>query len=203
MGEMDINSPTCQDALARVHRFASGVNEGQLDSVSVNPINIAHEKTSGIDIAIHGMLPTSFGEFSLSLAHTHVFDHDFRQYPGDATIDKLAYDSGYYIPRDKSTASLTWSLEGLKWTLEGRRLGKLPNYDEDAYIKASYLFNTTVQYDFTDHLRGSLSVTNLLDTNPVKDNTYSGYPYYDISWFDSVGRSMFLQLTYKLGGSAL
>ena len=197
---VNINSPTCQDAIARVNRFASGVNAGELDSVSVNPINIAREKTSGIDIAVHGNLPTSFGDFSLSLAHTHVFDHKFLQYPGDASINKLAYDSGYYIPRDKSTASITWSLEGLQWTVEGKRLGKLPNYDEDAYIKASYLFNTTWQYDFTDHLRGSLTVTNLLDKKPVKDNSYASYPYYDISWFDSVGRSMFMQLTYKLGG---
>ncbi|WP_255406263.1 TonB-dependent siderophore receptor [Novosphingobium sp. CF614] len=202
-GTADPNSPTCLDALARVHRFVGGVNDGQIDYVAINPINIAHERTNGIDIAVHGNLPTSFGEFNLSLAHTHVFTHSFRQYPGDAAINKLAYDSGYDIPRDKSTASITWSLEGLKWTVEGQRLGKLPNYDEDAYIKASYLFNTTLQYDFTDHLRGSLSVINVLDTNPVKDPTYASYPYYDISWFDSVGRSVFLQLTYKLGGSAL
>lgn len=200
---VDINSPTCQDALARVHRFGGGVNNGQLDSVSVNPINVAHEKTSGIDIAVHGSVPTDVGEFGLSVAHTHVFDHTFRQYPGDASINKLAYTSGYYIPRDKSTASISWSLEGLKWTLEGKRLGKLPNYDEDAYIRASYLFNTTLQYDFTDHLRGSLTVTNLFDQLPVKDPTYASYPYYDISWFDSVGRSVFMQLTYKLGGGAL
>ena len=200
---VNANTPTCQDALTRVQRFASGVNEGLLDAVSVNPINIAHERTSGIDIALHSNLPTSFGDFSLSLAHTHVFDHKFRQYPGDPSINKLAYDSGYYIPRDKTTGSVTWAIEGLKWTLEGKRLGKLPNYRERAYIKASYLFNTTLQYDFTDRLRGSLTVTNLFDKMPVKDRTYSSYPYYDISWFDSVGRSMFLQLTYKLGGGAL
>lgn len=87
--------------------------------------------------------------------------------------------------------------------MEGKRLGKLPNYDEDAYIKASYLFNTTLQYDFSDHLRGSLTATNLFDKMPVRDRTYSSYPYYDISWFDSVGRSVFMQLTYKLGGGAL
>ena len=200
---VDINSPTCQDAIARVVRFASGVNAGGLDAVITNPINIAHEKTSGIDVAVHGNLPTRLGIFSLSLAHTHVFDHSFRQYPGDDAIDKLAYDSGYDIPRDKSTASVSWSIDGLQWTLEGKRLGKLPNYDEDAFIKASYLFNSTLQYDFSDHLRGSLTVTNLLDRKPVKDPSYAAYPYYDISWFDSVGRSIFMQLTYKLGGSAL
>ena len=200
---VDVNSPTCLDAIARVQRFTSGVRDEQIDSVAVNPINVAHEKTTGIDVAVHGNLPTSFGTFSLSLAHTHVFDHTFRQYPGDPAINKLAYDSGYDIPRDKSTASLTWSIQKLKWTVEGRRLGKLPNYDQDAFIKASYLFNTTLQYDFTDHLRGSLSVVNLFDTNPVRDPTYASYPYYDISWFDSTGRSAFLQLTWKIGGSGL
>ncbi|MBY8822453.1 TonB-dependent receptor plug domain-containing protein [Sphingomonas colocasiae] len=200
---VDINTPTCQDALTRVKRFTSGVLEGELDSVSINPINVSHEKTSGIDVAIHGRLPTSFGEFALSVAHTHVFDHDFRQYDGDPVINKLAADSSYYIPRDKTTASITYSVEGLKWTVSGNRLGKLPNYGEDGYIKASYLFNSTLQYDFTDHLRGSLTVTNLLDEKPVKDPTYTAYPYYDISWFDSVGRSFFLQLTYKLGGEKL
>ena len=74
---------------------------------------------------------------------------------------------------------------------------------EDAFIKASYLFNATMQYDFTDHLRGSLTIRNLLDKNPVKDPTWSSYPYYNTSWFDSIGRSVFLQLTYKLGGAAL
>ena len=197
------SSPTCLDAIARVSRFASGVNAGGLDAVAVNPINIAREKTSGIDVALHGRLPTSFGEFSLSMSHTHVFKHSFRQYVGDSAINKLAFDSGYYIPRDKSTGSLSWSLDGLQLTVEGRRLGKLPNYDEDGFIKASYSFNSTLQYDFTDHLRVSLTVTNLFDTKPVRDPGYASYPYYDISWFDTVGRSAFLQLTYKLGGKGL
>ena len=91
----------------------------------------------------------------------------------------------------------------MQFTFSGRRLGKLPNYDEDAFIKASYLFNATLQYDFTDHMRGSLTVRNVFDKMPVKDPTWSSYPYYDTSWFDSVGRSVFLQLTYKLGGSPL
>ena len=74
---------------------------------------------------------------------------------------------------------------------------------EDAFIKASYLFNATLQVDFTDHLRGSLTVRNLLDKDPVKDPTWSGYPYYNASWFDTIGRSFFMQITYKLGGKGL
>ncbi len=201
---VDATSPTCLDALARVKRFAGGALAGELDSVAINPVNVARERTSGLDIAFHARLPTErFGTFALSASHTHVFDHTFIQYPGDPTINKLAFDSGYDIPRDKSTASITWTYAKAKWTIEGRRLGKLPNYDEDAYIRASYLFNTTLQYDFTDHVRASFTVTNLFDQMPVRDPTYASYPYYDISWFDSTGRSFYLQLTWKLGGKAL
>ena len=202
-GDLDANSPTCVDAFARIQRFPANVQDGRISSIRVNPINIAREKTSGIDVAFRGTLPTSFGDFTLSLAHSHVFKHSFQQYPGDPVINKLGADSGYYLPRDKSNGSITWASDGAQFTFSGTRLGKLPNYDEDAYIKASYLFNATLQYDFTDHMRGSLTVRNVFDKMPVKDPTWSSYPYYNTSWFDSVGRSVFLQLTYKLGGSPL
>ncbi len=201
---VDPTSPTCLDAIARIHRYTGGAFAGQVSSVAINPINVAQERTSGVDVALHVNVPTErLGTFALALSHTHVFDHTYQQYPGDPVINKLAFDSGYDIPRDKSTASLTWSQDKLKWTIEGRRLGKLPNYDEDAFIKESYQFNTTFQIDFNDHLRGSLSIDNLFDQDPVRDPTYASYPYYDISWFDSVGRSFYLQLTWKLGGKAL
>ena len=38
---------------------------------------------------------------------------------------------------------------------------------------------------------------------PPEDATWSNYPYYDTSWFDSFGRSYFLQVTYKFGGKPL
>jgi len=202
-GSLDASSPTCLDAFARITRFPSNVQDGQIASIRVNPINISREKTSGLDLAFRGTLPTGIGDFTLSLAHSHVFKHTFQQYPGDPFISKLAADSGYYLPRDKSNGSITYANEGFQLTFSGTRLGKLPNYDEDAFIKASYLFNATMQYDFTDHFRGSLTIRNLFDTNPVKDPTWSSYPYYNTSWFDSIGRSVFLQLTYKLGGSGL
>lgn len=202
-GDLDPGSPTCVDAFARIKRFPENIRNGRIESIRVNPINIAREKTSGIDVAFRGTLPTGIGDFTLSLAHSHVFKHSFQQYPGDPLINKLAFDSGYYLPRDKSNGSITWAADGLQFTFSGTRLGKLPNYDEDAFIKASYLFNATLQYDFTDHMRGSLTIRNLFDTNPVKDPTWSAYPYYNTSWFDSIGRSVFLQLTYKLGGAAL
>ncbi len=45
-------------------------------------------------------------------------------------------------------------------------------------------------------------VTNLANKMPPKDPTYTAYPYYDISWFDSVGRTISLQFTHQFGGGA-
>lgn len=201
---VDINSPTCVDAIARVQRQATGPLAGQLIGVSTNPINIAQETTSGVDVAARLRIPTeTIGEFSVSLAYTWVEEHTFQQYPGDPIIDKLAFDSGYYIPQDKGTASISWNLDRLTTTLQGQYLGQLPNYYEDAYISDSWLLNLSAQYDVSDHVRLSATINNLLDEKPVEDPTYSAYPYYDISWFDSVGRSFYLQLSYKFGGAGL
>lgn len=204
LGAADPTSPTCVDAIARVERQTTGPLAGSLIGVFTNPINIAQETTSGFDVAARLRVPTErIGEFNVSLAYTYVDDHSFQQYPGDPTIDKLAFDSGYYIPRDKGTASVSWAFNRLTTTLQGQYLGRLPNYDEDAYISDSWMFNASAQYDLTDHVRLSMTVNNLFDEGPVKDPTYSAYPYYDISWFDSVGRSYYFQLTYKFGGAGL
>lgn len=201
---VDGNSPTCLDAIARVQRYDGGARDGELQGVFIGPINVARETTDGIDIAAHLRSPvTGIGTFSLALSYTYVFNHTIRQYPGDPTVNKLAYDSDYYIPRDKGTASLTWDLGKFSTTLTGQRLGKLPNWDEDAYIKASYLFNLSAQYKLTDRVQLSGTIDNLFGQNPIKDRTYGSYPYYDISWFDGVGRSFYLQLTYKMGGAKL
>ena len=148
-------------------------------------------------------MPTKrIGEFAFALGYTYVDEHTTRQFPGDPTVNKFDVDSGYDIPRDKGTASISWTLDGLTATITGLRLGKLPNYDEDSRIPASYLFNLSAQYNVTDRARVSVTVNNLFDQDPVEDPTYSSYPYYDISWFDAVGRS-YLQLTYQFGGNNL
>ena len=61
----------------------------------------------------------------------------------------------------------------------------------------------SLQYRFDDHSRLSLSVVNIANKLPPKDVTYTPYPYYDVSWFDTVGRTINLQYTHKFGGTAL
>ncbi len=210
LGDADITSPTCVDALARVTRTA----DGRLYGVYVNPINVARESTSGIDVGLRYRLQTGAGDFIFNGTHTWVKEHDFQRYPGDPTEDQFAVNSGFDIPRTKTSVSVTWEKDAWSATVYGSRLGKLPNSDsydqvfdpdsgDSPYIKATYRYNASVQYRFDDHSRLSLSVANVFNKMPPKDATYTAYPYYDVSWFDSVGRTINLQYTHKFGGSAL
>jgi iron complex outermembrane recepter protein len=207
---VDPNSPTCLDAIARVTRL----QDGGVYGVYINPINIARERTNGVDFSTHYKLETGIGLFRLSGSYTWVHEHESQQYRGDPIEDQFAVNSGFDIPRTKASASISWSREQWSATLHAERLGRLPNSDsydqvydpEDGgspWIHATWRYNATVQYRFNDHAQLALAVTNLFDKNPPKDPSYTAYPYYDISWFDSVGRQVFLQYTHKFGGDPL
>lgn len=206
---VDASSPTCLDALARVRR--SG--DGGLYGVYVNPVNIARERTSGIDVSSHYHVTTAFGLFRFSGNYTWVRRHQSQQYVGDAVEDQFAVNSGFDIPRSKASASLSWERQRWTTTLHGERLGRLPSSDsysqvydpEDSsgpWLGATYRYNASLQYRFNARAQLSLAVTNLFDKMPPRDATATGYPYYDISWFDASGRQVYLQYTHRFGGSA-
>jgi outer membrane receptor protein involved in Fe transport len=210
LGSADIRSPTCVDALGRITRTA----DGRLYGVRVEPINVAREFTSGIDVGLRYRLQTGIGDFILNGTHTWVKQHDFQRFAGDVSEDQFAVNSGFDIPRTKTSLSVTWEKAAWSATVYGSRLGKLPTSDsydqvfdwdsgDSPYVKATYRYNASVQYRFDDHSRLSLSVVNVFNKMPPKDLTYTAYPYYDVSWFDSVGRMINLQYTHKFGGSAL
>ena len=210
LGEADIDSPLCVDTLARITRMP----DGSIYGVHVNPINIARETTSGVDVGANLRWDTRAGTFRLNGSYTWVRGHDIQEYPGADIVDMFAINSGYDIPRSKASLRLSWEKDALSASIQGRRLGSLPNDDsyyeiydpEDGnspWIAATYRYNANVQFTFNDHSRLSLTVVNLFDKAPPHDPTYTGYPYYDISWFDTEGRSFYLQYTHKFGGGPL
>jgi len=198
---VDINSPTCQDALTRVIRDANG----NLTGIHYAPINIASERTSGIDVTANYRLQTSVaGDFRFAGNYTWVHDHMFQRYPGDSAENMLHYESySPALPRAKANLGITWDKGAWGASLFGNYLGRVPNWADDAWMQPTWRFNAGARYDINDHLRVSLSVNNLFDKMPPNDPTWRNYPYYDTAWFDSMGRSYFVQVTWKLGGKPL
>ena len=204
-----IGSATCVDMLARITRNANGYIYG----VHVNPINIANESTSGVDASANLRFDTGIGKFTLNGNYTWVRQHDVQDYQDQPLVDKFAINSGYDIPRSKASARLSWEREAWSASIQGRRLGSLPNgwsYDEvweegdpGPWIGATYRYNANLQYKITERAQVSLTANNLFDKKPPVDPTYTSYPYYDISWFDTQGRSFFVEFSYKFGGKPL
>ena len=198
---VDIHSPSCVDALARVIRDANG----DITSVHFGPINIAQEQTSGIDVTANYRLQTAMaGDFRFTGNYNWTRRHTRQLYPGDPTEDML--DVGFAdttLPGRKANLGVTWDQGAWGASLFGNYLGRVANYANDAWTPATWRFNAGARYDISNHFRVALTVNNLLDKMPPRDATWSAYPYYDTSWFDSFGRSFFVQLTYKFGGKAL
>ena len=202
---VDVNSPTCVDALARIIREDPNDPLSTITSVRFAPINIANEETSGIDVTANYRLQTAnAGDFGFSGNYTWAHRHNRQQYPGDPEEDMLDVSfSSTTLPRVKGNLGVNWDKGAWGAGLFGNYLGRVANYDNDAWTPATWRFNGSARYDINDHLRVSLSVNNLFDKMPPRDATWANYPYYDTSWFDSVGRSYFVQVTWKLGGEAL
>jgi len=202
---VDINSPTCVDALARVIREDPADPLSAITSVHFTPINIAREETSGIDVTANYRLETAgAGNFAFSGNYTFAHKHTRQQYPGDPIEDMLDVSfAATTLPRVKSNLGVNWDKDAWGASLFGNYLGRVANYNNDAWTQPTWRFNAGTRYDVNDHLRLSLSVNNLLDKMPPKDATWANYPYYDTSWFDSVGRSYFLTITWKMDGAPL
>ena len=209
LGNAGGSPETCADMLSRITRTAGGAIYG----VHVNPVNVARETTSGADASANVRWDSPIGTFRLSAQHTWVDRHEIRLYSDAPVIDMFAVNSGYDIPRTKSSARLSWSRSAWAASVQGTRIGRLPNgwsYDqvwEDGdpgpTIPATWRYNGNLQYAFTGRSQLSLTVVNLFDKMPPVDPTYTSYPYYDISWFDTQGRSFYLQYTHRFGGGEL
>lgn len=201
---VDPGSPTCVDALDRVNRFTSGASAGEIRLINLLPINIAQQETDGIDVEANARFGIgSLGDLSVGASYTYVIDNTIQQYPQDPVVDKFEPASGYEIPRDKGKAYATFSTDRFSTTLTTIYTGEMTNWNWDDKIDDSWWFYLSGQYFLTDRVRISATVENLLDSDPVEDPTHASYPYYNSSWYDSIGRSYYLQLTYKFGGDPL
>ena len=202
---VDIDSPTCVDALARIIRADPNDPFSTITSVHFAPINIAKEETSGIDVTANYRLQTAgAGDFAFNANYNWAHKHTRQQYPGDPEEDMLDVSfSATTLPRTKGNLGVNWDRDAWGASLFGTYLGRVANYANDAWTQATWRFNAGARYDISDYFRVALSVNNLFDKMPPKDATWANYPYYDTSWFDSYGRSYYLSLTYKFGGEPL
>jgi hypothetical protein len=219
LGQLDLNSAQCQDAIARVTRAGPNAPVPELvTQIAVEPINISTEDIDGITAsASYGFDVGRFGTLDLQGSYNVVLDHTTRQYPEDPEAD-LLHDP-FYSGEFKTifNGSVTWQLGKWTTTLTGIRYGKTPNLaaqnSVDGYgasgagtVAPWIVYNGSLTYAAADNATVGLYVNNIKNSRPPKDSTWSpavnnsiGYPYYNYFSYNGFGRSIYLELDVKFG----
>ena len=220
LGQLDINSPTCVQALANVTRSPASSNPNlseALQQVHVLPINIANEHVSGIvasldynwDIGRYGKLEMG-AQYNVTLKHTQQFA------PGDPVVDLLRQPNvNPYSTEFKTIANahVSWSIGKWTTTLFGTRYGKTANYNAQTYgygtpgagaVAPWMLYNGSVAYDITPDMKISAIVNNIMNSMPPSDasaNATPGLtsPYYNEFNYNPYGRQFWVEFDWKFG----
>ena len=221
LGQIPSSSPVCQTAYAAVSR--GGANAPipyLLNGVTIEPINIARERVSGIIAkGSYSYDAGRWGRFMLSGQYNVTLHHTLQLAPGDPTYhllhnpyyDYLSAQGGSALgPEYKTilTGTLAWNIQNWTTALTGIRYGKLPNFAAYANptVYQTYgagrmppwiLYNATVKYDIGTDASVALTVNNLFNAMPPLDRSFTFWPYYDNGAYNIYGRSYYVDFNYR------
>jgi outer membrane receptor protein involved in Fe transport len=213
IGTLDINSPTCANAFAKITRGISldPALLGQIQSIYTPKVNVASEQVNALAAEFsYGWSVGSLGNMTFTTSYSNVLKHEIEQYPGDPVIDVLRHP--YYSTdfKTKVNGSLTWSPND-QWsgTVYFNRYGSTPNYLAtlaDNYTTPGtgklapwILYNASISYNPIKNLGLSLMVNNVFNKMPPEDHSYpgtAGSPYNDTN-YNVYGRAYYIEANYK------
>ncbi|MEO8365285.1 MAG: TonB-dependent receptor [Pseudoxanthomonas sp.] len=221
-GRLDINSPTCVDALSRITRGPINANpllSETIQLVTIKAINIAEEQISGIVAGGSARFDWGrFGEVRFGLDYNVTLDHTTVTFPGDPEFDLLSPGQALSAEfKTVLTGDLSWQKGDWSANLHGIRYGSTPNYAAQFGIDTTpgtsqgrvgphMLYNLALSYDVTDNSSVSLIVNNVFNTPPPRDRTYDGSqgfapPFYNIFAYNGYGRAFWLQYRIDFGSN--
>ncbi len=207
-GQIDINTPSCQDAISKITRNA----QGAITNISTPKINVSQQILRAATVsAYYNWDIGAYGNLRFDAAYTNNLEHTQQLFPGDPEIDLLREPYYSSDPKVKGNASVTWNIDKWSTTLYGNYIGHTPNYR--AQVLNSYadplagkvgpwtIYNLSVSYDVLDNLSLSVLVNNLLNEMPPKDRSFlgtSGAPYDEYN-YNPYGRAMYVEMRYNFG----
>ena len=209
LGQLDINSPTCVQAIAQVTRSDTGA----IVSVNTPKINVAQETLNVLTFSLNYTLPTDVaGTFIFEGNYTDLLKHTEVMFAGDSTIDLL--QSPFYSTefKTKENLAVTWNYAKFGTTAYVERYGRTPNYlsqqEVDGYatpgagrVGTWTIANLSAKYEVIPGLVVSGNCENVFNKQPPKDNSFDGLsnqPYNSLN-YNPYGRSFFVEANYKFG----
>jgi outer membrane receptor protein involved in Fe transport len=207
-GRLDASSAFCQDILARVDRNPVNANpllSEAIDLVSTNPVNIASERVSGIVSAMNYRWGGGRnGNFGVGLSYNNTLKHEVQRFPDEASIDYLRTPTFSSEFKTVLAGDFTWEVGRWDTAVHMVRYGSTPNYTAQLGVASNngvgpgkvapyMLFNLNIGFEVTDNSRLALTLNNVGNRKPPRDDSWTAYPYYNIFNYNGYGRSWFLQ----------
>lgn len=207
-----IDSPFCQNVLSLINRLppAPGTALDQrLNSINSAYINSALVDTSGIDFTYkYGYETDNWGRFALDMGYSLILTNKYKENDDDVLEDfrdnPLVNDQ-----RSRMRGSLTWAYNDWTTTLFGTRLGSNGSFagvdgrntaglPYPRRLPPYMTYNVSVAKKFGESINATLTVINVTDNQYRKDNSFTGYPFYDnFIGADPLGRRYNLSVTYR------
>jgi iron complex outermembrane recepter protein len=198
----DINSPTCQEVLGEVVRYpeSNPVNPGGIEQVNTYPINVASEHQTGIQTALkYKMQTNSLGSFDFEADYYDEFSHTYQEKQGDPTLNYLCCGNNDEF-KSRISGSATWTIGKFSSTLYGIRDGNTWNsLGTRPDIGPWITFNGSVAYKVTPKTTVAVTANNIFNKRPPMDSTNEGWPYFDVTDYNALGRSVYLNVGFDLG----
>ncbi|MCW8875779.1 MAG: TonB-dependent receptor [Kangiellaceae bacterium] len=214
------NQSECDRAANRVTDGRStgmlnGLPISQLGDFNVTPVNQAEQLITSFDLKFRNRFETEIGTFRTYVEYTNIIDNKSRSSAGDDWFNRrssLGF-SGYNF-RSRLNVSFGYEADDFRTTLTAIYVGSSPkwninnvetdvdgNFTEDPRIDPFTTFNYSAVYDFTPDLSVALRVSNLLDEEAPRDDTFE---YYEYPWYNNfmyggagLGRDWSLEAQYR------
>lgn len=188
-------------------------DDGRVSRINNSYINTALQDTSGIDATYKYRLDTDrLGTFSFDMSYSLQLSNKFKQTKDEELKDyrDLPPSENYWYPeRSRVRGSASWRYDDWTTTLFGTRYGSAFSYAEVPGTNSAggtygrrlapyFLWNMTVSKKFGPNVEASFQVVNLFDNQYRKDNSYTGYPFFNpYLGADPMGRRFYVSLGYK------
>ncbi|MBY6186647.1 TonB-dependent receptor [Marinobacter hydrocarbonoclasticus] len=174
------------------------------------PINVAYEKSEGVDGTLHYNLDeTGLGDFKFELSASYLISKEVKDFEFSEPEE---YTETEYFPHWKGKASINWSLEDLSATVSYYYTGTAEGMDLFDYydstgenieemrtdkLDAFGRLNLSVRYKLPWDGAVRVGVNNLTDELPpyydVRNTEHDSFPFYrEDRGYSMVGRSYYL-----------
>ncbi len=205
LGRKDPASGECIDVFSRITR---NPNDGSLLSerlvnINTGPVNAAVLETQGIDANFQYRYETaSFGAFTFAGTYSHTLETKFKVFPEDE-LESIR-NEGTRDWRSRVRGSVNWRYRDYSATLFGERFGSALSAENIRGVPGRDLgpqmyYNLSASAEISPQASVSLFVNNLLDEHPKRDDSNTGWPYFDIFNYGQavVGRELYVQFRYR------